>query len=160
VDGQITAPGKGSLVKVLLMRDRMGVGGEHTIAINGRELPAEAFSPVRIYDQNNIAADVSHYLISGVNEIVVLLTASKDWQAYQTPCICWGISVCCANTAICNRRGAQNRAGDSQGGGRLPILQQQMTYDCELSAGNFPAMSNAVSSFRRSTGFTSAWDWS
>jgi hypothetical protein len=71
--------------KVFLMRDRMAIMGEHSITVNGRELPASAFKPCHVYDQNNIAADVAAYLSGGLNAIDVNLTAARDWDGVSDP---------------------------------------------------------------------------
>jgi hypothetical protein len=67
------------------MRDRMGIIGEHTITINGRELPAAAWKPLRIYDQNNIAANISPFIKNGVNVMDVSVTVAADWHGLSDP---------------------------------------------------------------------------
>jgi hypothetical protein len=75
----------GEALKVLLLRDRMGIMGEHRIMINGRELPAGDFKALRIYDQNNIAADVSGFLKPGLNSVDINVTAAEDWHGLSDP---------------------------------------------------------------------------
>jgi hypothetical protein len=75
----------GEAFKVLLLRDRMGIMGEHKILVNGRELPAGDFRPLRVYDQNNIAADVSGWLKPGLNTIDISVTAAEDWHGVSDP---------------------------------------------------------------------------
>ena len=72
-------------LKIRLMRDRMGIMGEHTIVFNGRELKNEAWEPFRVYDQNNIAADISSFLKAGLNTIDVFVTANEDWHGLSDP---------------------------------------------------------------------------
>jgi hypothetical protein len=71
--------------KVHLMRDRRGIMGGHRVVINRGELPADAFKPLRVYDQNNIAADITAYLMGGLNTIDVYVTATEDWHGVSDP---------------------------------------------------------------------------
>jgi hypothetical protein len=81
-----------------LLRDRMGIMGGHTIVINGKELNEDLKNPdswdswnqdslncSRIYDQNNITADVSSFLKAGLNTLDVHVTATKDWHGLSDP---------------------------------------------------------------------------
>ncbi|MDR3192617.1 MAG: hypothetical protein LBT87_06085, partial [Treponema sp.] len=75
----------GDAFKVLLLRDRMGIMGEHGIFVNRRELPEGDFKPLRVYDQNNIAADVTGFLKGGLNTIDINISATEDWHGVSDP---------------------------------------------------------------------------
>lgn len=75
----------GEAFKILLLRDRMGIMGEHKTLINGRELPAGDFKPLRVYDQNNIAADITGCLKGGINTVDISVTATEDWHGVSDP---------------------------------------------------------------------------
>ena len=72
-------------LKFRLLRDRMGIMGGHTMVINRRELPADAWKPFRVYDQNNIAADITPFLRAGPNTLDVYVTATEDWHGLSDP---------------------------------------------------------------------------
>ena len=78
-------PADSAPLKIRLMRDRMGIMGEHSIAVNRRELPPEAWESFRVYDQNNIAADITALLGAGLNTIDVHVTAAEDWHGLSDP---------------------------------------------------------------------------
>jgi hypothetical protein len=88
------------LGNIRLLRDCMGIMGEYTITINGKELNPESWNKdslnpdswnqdslncSRIYDQNNITADVSPFLKAGLNTLDILVTATKDWHGLSDP---------------------------------------------------------------------------
>jgi hypothetical protein len=85
--------------KVSLLRDRMGIMGSYQITVNGQELPAGAFKPLRIYDQNNLAADITDKLKGGINTIAVKVTAAEDWHGLSDPLFLLG------NFGVLNRDG-------------------------------------------------------
>jgi hypothetical protein len=74
-----------ALKNIRLLRDRMGIMGGHTIVINGKELNSDSWNHPRIYDQNNITADVSSFLKGGLNTLDVYVTATKDWHGLSDP---------------------------------------------------------------------------
>jgi hypothetical protein len=82
---EFTIDGAEEAFKVTLLRDRMGIMGEHRILINGRELPAGNFTPLRVYDRSNIAADISDRLKNGLNTIDISVTAAEDWHGLSDP---------------------------------------------------------------------------
>jgi len=57
--------------------------GDHTVSINGRELPS--WTPCRVYDQNNIAVDISGFIVPGLNNIDVKVQAAEDWHGLSDP---------------------------------------------------------------------------
>ena len=59
--------------------------GGHSIVINRRELPASAWKPFRVYDQNNMAADMGGFLKNGLNTVDVFVTATTDWHGLSDP---------------------------------------------------------------------------
>jgi hypothetical protein len=71
--------------KIMLLRDRMGIMGGHSVVINRRELPAPEWKTCRVYDQNNIAADISAFLRPGSNIIDINVTATEDWHGLSDP---------------------------------------------------------------------------
>ena len=73
------------LPKIRLLRDQMGIMGGHTVVINRRELPAAAWVPSRLYDKNNIAADITAFLKGGRNTLDVNVTATEDWHGLSDP---------------------------------------------------------------------------
>jgi hypothetical protein len=74
-----------ALNNIRLLRDRMGIIGGHTIVINGLELDPDSWDRQIIYDQNNIAADISSFLRGGLNTLDVYVTATKDWHGLSDP---------------------------------------------------------------------------
>ena len=72
-------------LKIKLLRDKMAIIGNHIIKINENELPASAWKSLRIYDQNNIAADVGSYLKNGINTIDVQVSICEDWHGLSDP---------------------------------------------------------------------------
>jgi hypothetical protein len=75
---------------IRLLRDRMGIMGEYTITINGKELSDDLKNPdssnrSHIYDQNNTTADITSLLKGGLNTLDVLVTATKDWHGLSDP---------------------------------------------------------------------------
>jgi hypothetical protein len=72
-------------LKVRLLRDRMGIMGGHSFVINSRELPADCWKSCRVYDQNNIAADITAFLREGANSLDISVTATEDWHGLSDP---------------------------------------------------------------------------
>jgi hypothetical protein len=72
-------------LNIRLLRDKMGIMGGHTVVINRKELPANAWKPYRLYDQNNIAADITAFLKPGQNTMDVHVTATEDWHGLSDP---------------------------------------------------------------------------
>ncbi|MCL2479928.1 MAG: hypothetical protein FWF22_10520, partial [Treponema sp.] len=71
--------------KISLLRDRMGIIGEYVISLNGSPIKNSAWKPRRLYDQNNIAADVSGFLKPGINVLEVKVKAAQDWHGLSDP---------------------------------------------------------------------------
>ena len=76
---------KNSSLKIQLLRDKMAIMGKYEIKINNSELPDSAWEPLRIYDQNNIAADITSLLKDGLNTIDVCVSACEDWHGLSDP---------------------------------------------------------------------------
>jgi hypothetical protein len=70
---------------IMLLRDKMGIMGGHTVVINRRELPDPAWKPFRVYDKNNIAADITRFLKPGLNTLDIDVTATEDWHGLSDP---------------------------------------------------------------------------
>ncbi|MCL2832986.1 MAG: hypothetical protein FWD78_07445 [Treponema sp.] len=71
--------------KIKLLRDRMGIMGKFKMFLNNKQINQNAWKPYRLYDQNNIAADIANYLKPGVNNLCIKLTASQDWHGVSDP---------------------------------------------------------------------------
>jgi hypothetical protein len=76
---------RGAPPKIRLLRDRMGIMGVYRITVNCRQLPEADWAPCRVYDQNNIAADISPWLNAGLNALDVYVTAAEDWHGLSDP---------------------------------------------------------------------------
>jgi hypothetical protein len=72
-------------LQIRLMRDRMGIMGKHSMTLNGRELPSAIWEAFRVYDQNNIVADITPFLKDGHNTLDVYVTAAEDWHGLSDP---------------------------------------------------------------------------
>jgi hypothetical protein len=75
----------GGPFQIRLLRDRMAIMGGHSVILNRRELSPEAWEPCRVYDQNNIAADITACLKNGLNTLDISVTATEDWHGLSDP---------------------------------------------------------------------------
>ncbi|GHV87174.1 glycoside hydrolase [Spirochaetia bacterium] len=123
--------------KVFLMRDRMAIMGEHSITVNGRELPASAFKPCHVYDQNNIAADVTAYLSGGPNTIDVNLTAARDWDGVSDPMFLLGdFGVLRSNGKFVIGKAPVSAVPTAKAVDGYPFYSGKFTFETELQIDN------------------------
>ena len=76
--------------ELFLLMDRETAAGEHEIKVNGKVLAKNAFSPVRVNDQNNRAADIGSLISMGENEIEITIRVEKDEDGLRDPFYLWG----------------------------------------------------------------------
>ena len=120
--------------KMRLLRDRMAIRGDFEIAINGVNLPEDKFIPVRIYDQNNICADISSFVKMGENEIVIRLTAGKDWHGVSDPLYLLGdFGVCAENGTFVITKAVNQGVFSGKPLSGYPFFSGKINYQVELS---------------------------
>jgi hypothetical protein len=76
--------------ELFLLMDRETAAGEHEIRVNGKILDKNAFSPVRVNDQNNRAADIRSLIRMGKNDIEITIHIRKDEDGLRDPFYLWG----------------------------------------------------------------------
>ncbi|WP_312427696.1 glycosyl hydrolase [Lacrimispora sp.] len=76
--------------ELLLLMDRETAAGEHEIRVNGMILEKHTFTPVRVNDQNNRAADIRSLIRMGENEIEIRIHIKKDEDGLRDSFYLWG----------------------------------------------------------------------
>lgn len=80
-----TLPGRLSL-----LLDRETVAGQHVIRVNGTPVEETDWSPVRVNDQNNRAAEILSLVHTGKNEIEIEAVITQDEDGLRDPFYLWG----------------------------------------------------------------------
>jgi len=70
---------------IRLLRDKMGIMGDFKFKINNIELSDSSWTPSRLYDQNNLAANINAFLKEGRNSLDVFVTINEDWHGLSDP---------------------------------------------------------------------------
>lgn len=70
---------------VYLVSEKDGILGDYEIVLNGEALPADALQPKAFFMHDNVAADVSAYLKSGINTIQVYVNAKRSFDGLVSP---------------------------------------------------------------------------
>jgi hypothetical protein len=68
-----------------LRMDAEAIQGGFSIYLNGKELDATGFQPLREYDSANRSCQVGPLLVKGLNRLVVRVEAQHDWDGLTDP---------------------------------------------------------------------------